>query len=248
MTGTILNIIAIMIGGSLGILVGSRMPDRVRGTVLAGLGLFTIGLGVSLFLQSQQPLLALGSLLVGGLIGEWWRIEDRLEELGNRLQRRFEGEGTESGSTFVRGFVTASVLFCVGPLTILGSIQDGLTGDFSLLAIKSMLDGFASLALASTLGIGVLFSILVVLVYQGGLTLLAAQAQSVLTEAMITEMTAVGGILILGLGISSLLELRKIRTSNLLPALFVAPFAVWLLSQPWLVDRINQLLPFLAGG
>ncbi len=126
----------------------------------------------------------------------------------------------------MRGFLTSSLLFCVGPMTILGSVQDGLSGDYSLLAIKSVLDGFAAMALASTLGVGVLFSALVVLVYQGGLTLLAAQVQTVLTDAMTVEMTAAGGLMLLGLAISSLLEIRRIRVGNLLPGLVVAPVLV----------------------
>jgi uncharacterized membrane protein YqgA involved in biofilm formation len=228
-TGTLLNAAAVLIGGSLGLLFGARLPERLRATVLAGLGLFTAAIGLRLFLQTQNPLYALGGLLVGGLLGEWWRVEDRLAGLGARLEARFAG-GSSKGSQFVRGFLTASLLFCVGPMTILGSLQDGLTGDFSLLAIKSVMDGFASLALASTLGIGVLFSILVILIYQGGLTLLAGTAQSLLTDAMVSEMTAVGGILLVGLAISSLLEIKPIRTGNLLPALLATPLLVWLVS------------------
>jgi hypothetical protein len=130
----------------------------------------------------------------------------------------------------VRGFLTASLLFCVGPLTILGSIQDGLRGDTSLLAVKSVLDGFASLAFASTLGIGVMFSTLVILVYQGGISLLAAQLSAVVTEPMMNEMTAAGGVILVGLAISSLLEIKTIRVGNFLPALAVAPLIVWILS------------------
>ncbi len=134
--------------------------------------------------------------MLGALIGEGLRIEDGLARFGAWLETRFAGGSGEATSTFVRGFLTASILFCVGPITILGSIQDGLSGDYQLLAIKSVLDGFAALALASALGVGVLFSIVVILVYQGGLTLLAAQAQAVLSEPMTAEMTAVGGILL----------------------------------------------------
>ena len=229
MTGTLINAVAVLAGGVLGLAFGARLPERVRATVFSGLGLFTLGFGVYLFLETRNPLIALGSVLLGGLLGEWWRIEDRLQGIGARLEARFLGEGAEpaSGSLFVRGFLTASVLFCVGPLTILGAIQDGLTGDYSLLAVKSMLDGFASLALASVLGVGVVFSVATILVYQGGISLIAAQAQSLVNEAMIDEMTAAGGILIMGLAVSSLLELRPIRTGNLLPALAVAPAIVW---------------------
>ncbi len=229
MTGTLLNIGAVLIGGALGLLFGGRLPERVRETVVAGLGLFTAAIGVRMFLQTENPIVALGSVLVGGLLGEWWRIEDGLKAVGARLEARFAPGGESGvGSRFVRGFLTASLVFCVGPMTIVGSIQDGLSGDFSLLAIKSVLDGFAALAFASMLGPGVLFSALVIAVYQGGLSLLASQAQAVLTDPMMAEMTAVGGILLLGIAISSLLELRPIRVGNLLPALVVAPLLVWI--------------------
>lgn len=228
MTGTLLNIGSVLLGGAVGLLFGSRLPERVRQTVIAGLGLFTAALGVRMFIQTANPLIPLGSVLVGGLLGEWWRIEDGLQALGARLQARFAGGGEAGpGSRFVLGFLTASLVFCVGPMTIVGSIQDGLTGDYSLLAIKSVLDGFGALAFASILGPGVLFSALVIAVYQGGLTLLAAHAQAVLSEAMMVELTAVGGILLLGIAISSLLELRPIRVGNLLPALAAAPLLAW---------------------
>ena len=140
------------------------------------------------------------------------------------------GSSNEKSSRFIRGFLTASLVYCIGPLAILGSIQDGLTGDYSLLAIKSVLDGFASLAFASSLGVGVLFSSLVILVYQGSLSLLAAQAQAVITPAMTNEMTAVGGILLVGIAISSLLEIKPIRVGNFLPALVVVPLIVAILA------------------
>jgi len=231
MTGTILNVIAIFIGGFLGIFLRGKIPDRVRTTVVSGLGLFTLVLGVSLFLQSENPLIPLGAILIGGIIGEWLNIEDGLKRLGLWLEARFNSdESSSKQDKFVRGFLTASLLFEIGPLAILGSIQDGLTGDFSLLATKSVMDGFAALALASSLGIGVLFSTVIVLVYQGGISLLAIQAQSLLTETMIAEMTAVGGVVLLGLAISSLLEIKRIRTGNLLPALLFAPLLVWILT------------------
>ena len=129
----------------------------------------------------------------------------------------------------MRGFLSASLLFCVGPMTILGSIQDGLTGDYRLLVIKSVLDGFAAIALASTLGIGVMFSVIVILLYQGGISLLAAQATAFFSDIMLAELTAVGGILLLSLSIGSILELRPIRSGNLLPALLVAPILVLVL-------------------
>lgn len=231
MTGTIINIIAILIGSSLGMLFGARLSDRLKDTVTAGLGLFTAAIGISMFLESKESLIVLGGLLIGAVLGEWWQIEEGLENLGIWLESRFgRGDNAEESNRFVRGFLTASLLFCIGPLTILGSIQDGLLGDYELLAVKSVLDGFASLAFASTLGVGVAFSVVVVLVYQGGISLLAAQLDAFVTEPMMIEMTAVGGVILVGLAISSLLEIKKIRVGSFLPSLAVAPLIVWILS------------------
>lgn len=227
MTGTILNIITVLLGGVVGLRFGSRLPDRVHSTIVAGLGLFTAAFGLQMFFETKNAIIVLASLLVGGALGEWWRIEDRLSSLGSLLEERFSGvTASQSRQHFTKGFLTASLVFCVGPMTILGSIQDGLTGDISLLAIKSVLDGFASLAFSATLGAGVLFSTLVILVYQGGLSLLAAQAQAVISTAMMSEMTAVGGVILLGIAVSSLLEIKPIRVGNFLPALVVAPALV----------------------
>ncbi len=232
MTGTILNIFTVLIGSALGLAVGHRLGERTRETVVRGLGLVTLVIGVQMALTTANVLIPLGSLLVGGLLGEWGRIEERLHGLGAWLQRRFGGGaegGEDAAQRFIRGFVTASLVFCVGPMTILGSIQDGLTGDYRLLAIKAMLDGFASLAFASSMGVGVAFSVLVILIYQGGLSLLAAQAEALLSAPMVTEMTATGGVILLGLAISSLLEIKPIRVGNYLPALILAPLAVAIL-------------------
>ena len=231
MTGTIINVVTVLIGSGLGILFGSRLPDRLKSTVTAGLGLFTAAIGISMFMQSEEALIVLGALLIGALLGEWWQIEEGLANLGSWLEVRFGGsQNAEESNRFVRGFLTASLLFCIGPMTILGSIQDGLTGNYELLAVKSVLDGFASLAFASTLGLGVAFSALTVLVFQGGISLLAAQLNSFITEPMMTEMTAVGGVILIGLAISSLLEIKKIRVGSFLPALAVAPLIVYILS------------------
>jgi uncharacterized membrane protein YqgA involved in biofilm formation len=235
MTGTVINIVTVLIGGTLGLLFGSRLPERIRQTVIAGLGLFTAAIGLQMFMETENAIIVLGALLVGGLLGEWGRIEDRLRSFGSLLEQRFtqpqpgEAAGGQ-GSRFVRGFLTASLVFCVGPMTILGSIQDGLSGDYKLLAIKSVLDGFAALAFASSLGVGVLFSTIVILLYQGGLSLLAAQAQALITPPMMSEMTAVGGELLLGIAISSLLEIKPIRVGNFLPALLIAPLIVAILA------------------
>ena len=231
MTGTLLNIATVLIGGLIGLLFGGRIPDKLKETVIAGMGLFTAAMGLQMFLNTENALIVLGALLIGTLLGEWWRIEDGLHRLGEFLERKFSREENDDGSNkFVRGFLTASLLFCVGPMTILGSIQDGLTGDYNLLAVKSVLDGFASMAFASTLGVGVLFSTIVILLYQGGLSLLAAQLDALVTPSMMNELTATGGVILLGLAISSLLEIKKIRVGNMLPALAIAPLIVWLIA------------------
>ncbi len=226
MIGTILNIVTVLIGGGLGVLLGQRLPERMRETVLHGLGLVTLVVGVHLTLETQNVLIVLVSVLIGAILGEWWGIDVGLERVSEWLRVRVARRASaRSMAHFTEGFVTASLVFCVGPMTILGSIQDGLTGDYSLLAIKSVLDGFAALAFASSLGIGVLFSALTILLYQGGLTLAAGLAQNVFSEAMIAEMTATGGVMILAIGLL-LLDVRRIRVANLLPALLIAPLMV----------------------
>ena len=230
MTGTFLNIATVLLGGTLGLIFGARIPDKLKSTVIAGMGLFVVAMGIQMFMKTRNPLIVLGSLLIGTLLGEWLRIEDGLQNLGRILEQRFSKEGDDGSNKFVRGFLTASLLFCVGPMTILGSIQDGLTGDYNLLAVKSVLDGFAALAFTSTLGVGVLFSTIIILVYQGGISLLAAQLDAIVTPPMMNELTATGGVILLGLALSSLLEIKKIRVGNMLPALLVAPLIVWILS------------------
>lgn len=216
----------------MGTFLGQRLPERMRQTVLHGLGLVTLVVGIHLTLETKHILIVMGSILAGSALGEWAQIDARLEQLSAWLQARVAHIVSGRGlGHFTEGFVTASLVFCVGPVTVLGSIQDGLTGDYTLLAIKSMLDGFAALAFASSLGVGVLFSVLTVLLYQGGLTLLAGLAQSLLNEAMIAEMSATGGVMILAIGLL-LLDLKRIRVANMLPGLVIAPLIVALL-QAW---------------
>lgn len=231
MTGTFINIATVIIGGILGCLLGSKLPERVRQTVVTGLGLFTLAYGISMFIKTQNAIVVVLSLLVGILLGEWWNIDKGLNNLGTWLEVKVLNSTDESSQKrFVKGFLTASLLFCVGPMAILGSVQDGLTGDYQLLVVKSILDGFAALAFAASMGVGVLFSVFPVLLYQGGITLLAVQAQSFFTDAMITEMSAAGGVILLAIGISGLLELKPIRSANFLPALVLAPLFVALLA------------------
>lgn len=232
MRGTLLNVATVLAGSALGVLLGGRLPERVRGTVMDALGLFTLVLGftnaadtfgetLSAAVGQAAVLLVLGALLVGGVLGELVDLDGGLQRLGERLRARVAPDG----GTFVEGFVVASLVFCVGPLTFLGALQDGLSGDYQLLAIKSLLDGFASLAFASALGIGVGFSALTVLVVQGGIALGASVLDGVLTDAMLAAMNAVGGVLVIGIALR-LLEVREIRVANLLPAIVLAPLAV----------------------
>lgn len=238
-TGTLINAATVLAGTAIGSLVGGRMPERVRETVMDGLGLVTILIGVYQGLAAFRPPLTelpgdsfpvvlVGSVLVGGIFGELVGIEKGLNRLGEVLRKRF-GAGQ---SRFTEGFVVASLVFCVGPLTILGSLQDGLFGDYSLLAIKAMLDGFASLAFASALGWGVGFSVIVILVCQGGLSLAAGALEGIFDPITIASITATGGVLILAIGLR-LLQVREIRVANLIPALALAAIAAAVIDRLW---------------
>lgn len=212
-------------------LMGNRLSERLKNTVIAGLGLFTLAYGISLFIKTNNSLIVLGSLLIGILLGEWWRIEDGLSNLGSWLEGKFNRNSNQGNkANFINGFFTTSLLFCIGPMAILGSIQNGVSGNYETLAIKSVLDGFAAFAFGSSLGFGVLFSALPVLIYQGAITLLAVQVKAIATDTMMNELTAVGGVILVGIAISNLLEIKKIRTGNFLPALLIAPLIVWIIS------------------
>jgi uncharacterized membrane protein YqgA involved in biofilm formation len=230
MTGTLIDVAAIIVGGLLGILLGKRLSDNLKNTVIAGMGLFTTAVGFEMFLKTTNSLIVLGAIIFGVLLGEWWKIEEKIQSLGIWLEKRVTGESVGGSSFFVRGFLSASILFCTGPMAVLGSISDGLRGDFLTLSIKSVLDGFISIAFASTLGMGVTFSALPVLAYQGGISLIAANLNSIITDTMMSELTATGGVLLMGVGISSILEIKKIRVGNFLPAIVIAPLLVYILS------------------
>jgi len=212
----------------LGLLLGNRLPEKVRYTVMMALGLFTFAYGIRLFMQTGNVLIVLISMLIGVLLGEWWRIEDGLSHLGVFLERKFNRKNGVESAKFIRGFLAASLLFIIGPMAILGSFQDGLTGDYNTLVIKSIMDGFAAIAFASSLGIGVLFSSVVILAYQGGLSLLATQLQPIMSNQVLAEFSAIGGIMLMGIAVSSLLEIKKIRVANFLPGFIVLPLIIWL--------------------
>jgi len=217
MKGTLVNTTTVIIGSLLGILIGVRFPERLRTIVMHALGLVTLLIGFRLAFKTDNVLLVIGSLVLGGITGEILGIEEGLERLGEFIKSKVK---SESG-TFVLGFVTSSLVFCVGPMTVVGAIEDGISGNASILYAKSILDGFASIAFASSLGIGVLFSALTVLIYQGLLTLLGGQLSFLLRPEILDEMSATGGLMIVGIGFF-LLGVKKIKVANFLPGLIFA--------------------------
>ncbi len=231
MTGTLINILTVLTGTTLGVLLGNRLPARTRETVLNGVGLSTLGYAIlnivdAMSGQHNVPLkfiVVLLAMLVGGVIGEWLNLDAALHRFGGWVERRFARQAdAERTAQFIRGFVAASLVFCVGPMTIIGSLRDGLSGDYSLLAIKSTLDGFTSLAFAASMGVGVGFSVLTILVVQGCISLLAGALQGAFTPPMLAVLSATGAVLIAGIGLN-LLEVKSIRLANFLPALAIGP-------------------------
>jgi uncharacterized membrane protein YqgA involved in biofilm formation len=232
--GTVINVVAILIGSGFGVFVGHRIPERTRVTITDALGLVTLVIGgLNLFALGDPDyraavsaggtlLIVLGALLIGGIIGSLLRIEARLEGFGGWLQTKFGRGAGESRARFIEGFVSASLIFCIGPLAILGSLSDGLGQGIDQLALKSTLDGFASLAFAASLGWGVAASAISVGVFQGLITVLGFFAGSVLPAALIASITATGGVLLLGVGLR-LLNIRSVPVGDMLPALVVAP-------------------------
>lgn len=228
MTGTIINFFTIIVGGFLGLLLGNRFSEKIRLTIMNALGLFTMLYGIRLFIDTNNAMVVLTSLVIGILLGEWIKIEEGLSNLGVWLEKKFNKSPNSDSNRFIKGFLTTSLLYCIGPMAILGSIQDGLNGDFYTLAIKAIIDGISAIVFASSLGIGVLFSSVVVFIYQGIISLLASQLQSILTDVMMNEVNALGGIMLAGLALSNLLEIRKIRVANFLPGFLIIPLVVLL--------------------
>jgi uncharacterized membrane protein YqgA involved in biofilm formation len=234
MVGTLINVGTVLAGTAIGAAVGPRLPERIQQRVLAGLGMITLAIGIDLALawggehtSTSTPLYVLAGILIGGIVGETMGIERRLEALGDRVQARLAGE--HGHSTVSEGFVTASLLFCVGSLTVVGSIQDGLTGDYELLATKAVLDGFAAIALAATLGWGVGLAAVSVLLIQGAITLGAGLFEDVLVGESLAVLTSAGGVTIIGISLK-LLDLKDVKVGNFLPALVIAPALVGLVS------------------
>jgi uncharacterized membrane protein YqgA involved in biofilm formation len=226
LTGTLINVGTILLGTGIGLALGHRLPASMQERVMMGLGLVTLVLGIdnALSWRDTSPLIVFGAVLLGGLLGDWIGIERRLGRLGDAIQAQVSRGGASRVS---EAFVTASLLFCIGPLTVVGSIQDGLTGDYQTLASKALLDGFASIAFAATLGWGVALAAVTVLVVQGGLTLAAGLFEHVLGEGSeaLAALVSAGGVLIIGISLK-LLSVKDVKVGNFLPALVLAPLIV----------------------
>ena len=227
--GTIINTATVLAGGGLGLLIGNRIPDRIRVIIVQVIGLVTIAIGLRDVMNTDNMVFPLVGMVLGAIIGELLRIENRLEELGEILRRKFTK--SESESKFVTGFVTATLLFCVGPLTILGAIEDASGKTPQLYIIKGTLDGFMMIIFSALYGVGAIFSAASVFFIQGSLTLFGTSLDTLLTDRMRLELFSAGGIAVLAIGLN-LLEIKRIRLGSLLPGLVITPLLVWLFATP----------------
>ena len=219
MIGTLTNVATVVAGTLIGMALKQRIPERISRAVMQGLGIFTVFIGFNMAFETQNMLVVLFSIVIGTAIGTALDIAGRLERAAARIEARFARKG--SGSGLAAGFLAASLLFCVGPMSIIGSIEDGLVGNYQILMTKALMDGVSSIVFGAAMGVGVALSALTILVYQGGLTLAAAAVKGLLSDAAMTEMTAVGGLLIVAIGLN-MLDIKKIRVADMLPAIFLA--------------------------
>lgn len=217
MIGTLVNAAAILVGSIIGLIIHAHLSDRIKNIVFQAIGLFTIFLGISMALKSNQYLILIFSLVIGSIIGEWINIENLTNKLGDKLKKILKSKNEK----FTEGLVTAFLMFCMGSMTILGAFEEGFSGKTDLLFAKSVLDGFSSIILSASLGFGVMIAIIPLIIYQGALTLFAVGLENYLDDRVISQMSAVGGILLIGLGIS-ILEIKKIKVLNMVPALILA--------------------------
>ncbi|MCX5806625.1 MAG: DUF554 domain-containing protein [Proteobacteria bacterium] len=217
MLGTLINVGAVILGSLIGLAIHSKLPERITKIAFQGIGLFTVFLGFTMAAKTSNFLIMIFSIVPGSIIGELLNIEKRMD----RLSEYIKGKVGSKDKNFSEGFITAFLLFCMGSMTILGAIEEGLGGRPNLLVAKAVLDGFSSLALSATLGIGVIFSAIPLFLYQGGITLFASSLQQFFTNILINELSAVGGLLLIGLGIN-ILEIKKLPILNMLPSLIIA--------------------------
>ena len=231
--GTLVNTITVAVGGLIGLRYGSRVPDRMRDSVVKVIGLVTLSIGLSDLIRTDNVIFPLLGMILGVIIGEMLKIDEALESLGSFLQRKFASKA--EGATFVKGFATASLLFCVGPLTVLGAIEDASGGVPRLYMIKASLDGFMSIVFGSLYGVGAIFSAVSVFVVQGILTIFGTGLDDVLVPRVELELYAVGGIAVMGIGLN-LLDIAKIRLGSMLPGLVTTPLLVMVFAdglRPW---------------
>lgn len=220
MLGTVVNSIAIIVGGTIGTFLKVGIPERFKNIVMQGVALSVMIIGISSGLQFNNLMVVIVSLVIGGIIGEALNIEEYLNKFGDTLQKKLS---KDNSSTISKGFVTASLVYCIGAMAIVGALKDGLSGDHSILFAKSVLDGISSIIFASTFGIGVVFSAVSVFIYQGSISLGASFLQGLLTKAVVDDMTAVGGVLIFAISLN-MLEIKNIKVGNLLPTIFIPIF------------------------
>ena len=226
--GSLINAALVMAGGCIGMLLGNRMPERVRLIVFQGLGLCTLAIGMQMTFKTTNPLYMVISIVVGAIIGEVIRLEDRIVNGGEAMKRLLRS----GNARFTEGLVAATLLFCIGSMAIIGPLEEGLNGDRTIVLTKATLDFFASIALGAAFGSGVMFASVPLLVYQGSITLFADSLRPYASELIRAELTAVGGVMIIGIGLN-MLEIKKIRLSNLLPGL-VAVIIICLIAQGYL--------------
>ena len=243
MIATIINCITVIIGSFIGMFLHRKINSEIKNVVFISAGLISLVIGMNMAFESQMILYVILSLFTGGILGSVWRIEDRILNLGSFLERHFTFAGirrdrsrpvpTNSDKSFAHGFLNASVLFCVGAMTIVGAIKAGAEGDYDLILMKSVMDGFMAVMFTAAMGIGVIFSVITILVYQGGLTLLAAWIGPMIGERGLTELSGLGGILVIMIGIN-LLGLKEIKTANFIPGLFI--ILIFTSLEPWVLS------------
>ena len=215
--GTFVNVITVLLGGSIGLVIGNRVPQRFNTIIFQAIGLFTLFLGVLMALKAEALLVVVFSLVVGSVIGVWLNLDKRVEGLSQIFKGFFKG----SNDRFTEGFVTSFLLFCMGSMTVLGSIEEGLGHGSQILIVKAVMDGFSAMIFCQALGVGVLFSVIPLLLYQGGITLLAHYVGAFLPNYIVNDMAATGGILLMGLGIT-IMEIKTVKVMNMIPSIVFA--------------------------
>ena len=222
--GTLINVVAVILGSLIGLMINRKLPKKIISIIFQVMGLFTLVLGISMSLKTEHYLVVIGSLVLGSVVGEWIDLDKHMTQWSERFKRRIKMKNDK----FTDGMITAFLLYCMGAMTILGAIEEGVEGSYDILLMKSLMDGVSSIALASGLGIGVMFSSIPLLVYQGGLTLFSSMIGEHFTEVIINDLSATGGILLIGLGIN-ILEIKHLKILNMIPALVIVVILSYLI-------------------